>query len=184
MNLRHYISILRYPYEFMKFKRFGDNIRLGSGGKISRPDEISMGSNLYIGPYFIISPRNLSFGNNILIGPNFLLEGEDHVFSKPGYTVWETRKEKKIGYNIIENDVWIGGNVTVLKNVKIGEGCIVAAGSVVVKDLPPYSICVGVPCKPLKSRFTDDQLEYHINAIKSNYSLADIVRNREKNNKI
>ena len=56
------------------------------------------------------------------------------------------------GTIIIENDVWIGANVIILPNVKIGEGCIVGAGSVVTKDLSKFSIYAGNPCKFLKKR--------------------------------
>ncbi len=49
-------------------------------------------------------------------------------------------------------DVWLGAGVRVLKGVTVGDGCVVGAGSVVNKDLPPYSIAVGVPAKVVRSR--------------------------------
>ena len=54
---------------------------------------------------------------------------------------------------IIGNDVWIGGNVVLLEGIRIGDGAIVGAGSVVTKDLPPYSISAGVPAKVIRYRF-------------------------------
>lgn len=62
---------------------------------------------------------------------------------------------------IFEGDNWIGMNVTVLKGVTIGRGCIVAAGAVVNKSTPPYSIVGGVPAKVLKMRFTPEQITEH-----------------------
>lgn len=59
----------------------------------------------------------------------------------------------------IENNVWIGANVTVLDGIKIGEGAICAAGSVVNKDVPPYSIVGGVPAKIIKYRFDEDVIK-------------------------
>lgn len=56
----------------------------------------------------------------------------------------------------IGNDVWIGSNSTILGNVKIGDGAIVAYGSVVTKDIPPYAIVGGVPAKIIKYRFSED----------------------------
>ena len=56
--------------------------------------------------------------------------------------------------------MWIGYNVTILGGVSIGDGAIVAAGAVVTKDVEPYTIVGGVPAKPLKKRFTDEQIEF------------------------
>lgn len=62
---------------------------------------------------------------------------------------------------IIEKDVWCGANVTILKGVKIGRGCIIAAGAVVTRSLPPYSIAGGVPAKVIKKRWTKQQILEH-----------------------
>lgn len=59
----------------------------------------------------------------------------------------------------IGNDVWIGSNVTILPGIEIGDGAIVAAGSVVSKNIPPYSIVGGVPCRLIKKRFSDKQID-------------------------
>ncbi len=56
----------------------------------------------------------------------------------------------------MKGDNWIGANSTILKGVTIGEGAIVAAGALVIKDVPPYSIVGGVQAKVLKYRFSDD----------------------------
>ena len=55
---------------------------------------------------------------------------------------------------VIEDDVWCGANVTILKGVTIGHGSVVAAGAVVTKSFPPYSIIGGVPAKLIKMRFS------------------------------
>ena len=56
---------------------------------------------------------------------------------------------------IVEDDVWIGTRVTILSGVRIGRGAVISAGSLVVKDVPPYTIVGGVPAKVLKRRFED-----------------------------
>lgn len=61
----------------------------------------------------------------------------------------------------IEDDVWTGANITILKGVTIGRGSVVAAGSVVTKSCPPYSIIGGVPAKIIKYRFTVEQVLEH-----------------------
>jgi serine acetyltransferase len=60
---------------------------------------------------------------------------------------------------IIENDVWIGAKATIMSGVRIGNGAIVAAGSVVSKDVPPYAIVAGNPAKVVKYRFSDEQIK-------------------------
>lgn len=78
---------------------------------------------------------------------------------------------------IIGNDVWIGSNVMIMGGIKIGDGAIVAAGSVVTKDVKSYSIVGGVPAKLIRMRFTDEIVK-RLNDIKWwNWSLEDIHSN-------
>ena len=62
---------------------------------------------------------------------------------------------------VVEEDVWIGVNVTLLSGVTIGRGAIVAAGAVVTKDVPPYSIAGGVPARFIKFKWTIDEILKH-----------------------
>lgn len=62
---------------------------------------------------------------------------------------------------IIEEDVWIGANVTILKGVTIGKSSIIAAGALVIKDVPPYSIVGGVPAKFIKKKWDKEEEEKH-----------------------
>ena len=63
------------------------------------------------------------------------------------------------GNVVIGNDVWIGSGATIFSGVTIGDGAVISAKSVVVKDVPPYSIVGGNPAKVVKLRFTEDQIE-------------------------
>lgn len=175
------ISIIRYPKLFLFARRMGRNNELGPDGRFIRPNQIYLGDNIYIAPKFHISARNLSIGNNVLIGPNLLLECDDHIFQNIGKTIWSTRDFRKIGSVKIEDDVWIGGNVTILKDVIIGEGSIIGASSVITKSLPPYSICVGTPCRPIKARFNTEELARHLPLVKSQYSVNTVSDLWKKN---
>lgn len=64
------------------------------------------------------------------------------------------------GDTVVGNDVWIGQNVTVMPGVYIGDGSVIAANSVVTKDIPPYHIVGGNPCKIIKKRFDDELIDY------------------------
>ena len=96
------------------------------------------------------------------------------------------------GECIVGNDVWIGANVTIVRGVKIGDGAVIGANSVVTRDIPPYAIAVGSPAKILKFRFTDNVIsellelkwwDLPIDKIKDNYKLfesGDVVGTIEK----
>ena len=75
-----------------------------------------------------------------------------------------TEEEKPKGYDkdvVVESDVWIGRCVTLLSGVTIGRGSIIAAGAVVNKDIPPYSVAGGVPAKVIKFKWTIEQILEH-----------------------
>lgn len=172
-----FLTKIFYIKSFLRFKAFGSNIMFSRGGKIIRPSEISIGSNIYINSSFHISARNLSIGSNIMIGPGLVIECDNHEYNHVGKTMFETRNNRNIAGITIENDVWIGANVIILPSVVIGEGCIVGAGSIVTKSLPSYTICVGNPCRPIKCRFNSSQLSEHLLLVKSSKNEKKIIEN-------
>lgn len=116
--------------------------------------------------------KNTDIGKFCSIGPNFCcglgIHPTNGISTSPmfystlkqnGFSLTEVDKVVESKQIIIENDVFIGANVTVLDGVKIGNGAIIGAGAVVTKDIPPYAIAVGVPAKVVKYRFENDQIE-------------------------
>lgn len=107
--------------------------------------------------------EKLTIGNFCSIGPDsiFLLGGE-HAYSTMSTFPFNHYFSDEIEYTptkgeiIIGDDVWIGIRCIIMSGVKIGKGSIIAAGSVVTKDVPPYSIVGGIPAKVIKYRFSDE----------------------------
>lgn len=133
------------------------NFHLGNNPIINSPNMIVVGDNVSIGPNVVLYAiyKKIIFGNNVLLGPNVTMVNGDHSIRKIGVPIIDNH-EKLPGDDadiIIEDEVWIGANVTVLKGVTIGRGSVIAAGAVVVKSIPPYTIAGGVPAKVLKKRF-------------------------------
>ncbi|MCA9304080.1 MAG: acyltransferase [Phycisphaerales bacterium] len=99
----------------------------------------------------VIGPK-VEIGPYVMFGPRVMIVGGDHVFDIPGTpTIFSGRPELK--ETKIHADAWLGAGVIVIAGVTIGRGSIVAAGSVVTKDIPPYEIHGGVPAKKIKDRF-------------------------------
>lgn len=126
---------------------------------------LSIGDNVIIPKYSHIfcTDAPLTIGNNVLFGPSPTIVTGNHRIDKIGeyiFNVYDklSDNDKEV---VIQDDVWVGANVTILMGVIIGRGSIVAAGSVVNKSCPPYSIVGGVPAKILKFRFTIDEILEH-----------------------
>ena len=118
---------------------------------------ITVGENCFFGEYNVIRGQGgVHIGNNVYTGPMVQLVAVNHVYNNPDKPIREQGITAK-GITI-EDDVWLGANVTVVDGVTIGKGCIIGAGAVVTKDIPPYSIAVGTPAHPVKDRRQLDNL--------------------------
>ena len=124
--------------------------------------EIHSGINfrVEIGCHCIAIGRGTALADNVL-----LMIDQDHDFSSVvqsatsilhGHTARKTRRRGSI---VIQNDVWIGSGVTIMPGITLHNGCIVAAKSVVTKDVPPYAIVGGNPARVLRYRFGKDTID-------------------------
>ncbi|MDK0933364.1 CatB-related O-acetyltransferase [Clostridium perfringens] len=149
--------------------KWGKNSTFGRGTVFYAPNRILVGNNVYIGKYCSIE-SDVEIRDNVLIGNNVGLIGRyDHDYSKVGITIKDSPWIGDKSYNfkgknqkiIIKEDVWIGYGAIILSGVTIERGSIIAAGSIVTKNVPPYSICVGNPSKIISKRFTDSEIFRH-----------------------
>tara|TARA_A100001011_G_scaffold199502_1_gene207780 strand:- start:3994 stop:4566 length:573 start_codon:yes stop_codon:yes gene_type:complete len=117
-----------------------------NGGTIEIGNGFSCNTNCHINAS---NGGEISMGENILIGPNVVIRTANHNFND------KEKPMNKQGHNFanikVADNVWIGANSVILGGVEIGEGCIIAAGAVVNKNVKPFTIVGGVPAKILKS---------------------------------
>ena len=133
--------------------RLGDWVHIDRGVDIKMHQsngEIEIGSHCYIGPYTCLSGNTIKIGNDCLIASHTGIYANNHVFADATRKIREQSNSYK-GI-VIEDDCWLGSGVRVLDGVKIGQGSVIGAGAVVTKDIPPYSIAVGVPAKVIAKR--------------------------------
>jgi acetyltransferase-like isoleucine patch superfamily enzyme len=117
---------------------------------------ISVGQNSAIGAFnFLHGGGGIDIGSNCLLGPYVQIFSENHDISDD-MTPIRTQGEVR-GRVIIGNDVWIGAGSIVLASVNIGDGAVIAAGSVVTKDVAAFAVVGGVPAKFIKSRLSANE---------------------------
>jgi len=150
------INALGHPNNKVHIK---DRVRLERGVDIRSlyDTHIIIDENVYIGPYVIISGTgDIKIGKNCLIAPHCGIFANNHIFDDPTLPI-EQQGLTESGI-VIEDDCWLGHNVTVLDGVIVGKGSIIGAGSVVNQNIPPFSIAVGTPAKIIRNRL-DKQID-------------------------
>lgn len=125
----------------------------GANVNVNQPFRCDYGCNIHVGDNFfanfnftVLDEAPVRIGNNVMIGPNVSIYTACHPLDpdeRRSFVEWA--EPVTIG-----DDVWIGGGATVLPGVEIGQGCVVAAGAVVTRDVPPYSLVGGNPARIIR----------------------------------
>jgi acetyltransferase-like isoleucine patch superfamily enzyme len=154
----------------------GQHARFDPFGSYWPISKMHLGSNTFLGPGArIAASEGFFLGDGSFAGPQLLVMGGDHNVQVVGS---EMHTVTTGGVNlpvVVERDVWIGARVTLLKGVVIGEGSVIGACSVVDKSIPPYTVALGAPCRPVRPRFSSAQLVRHLSAVGSRLDTQAVV---------
>ena len=96
----------------------------------------------------------VTIGDNVMMGPEVVIYTSGHDFSRTDIPIME-QGSTEVEPVVIGSDCWIGRRAMIMPGVHIGDGCVIGAGAVVTKDIPPYSVAAGVPARVLKSRLPE-----------------------------
>ncbi|MFA5240262.1 MAG: CatB-related O-acetyltransferase [Phycisphaerae bacterium] len=140
----------------------GKETYIGKNVTISR-NWVSIGYKCYIGSQCWLTSR-VDIGNFAMLAGRVAIVGGDHCFDAVGVPCTKAGQavNKKV---VICDDVWVGFGAIIMHGVKIGEGAIVAAGSVVTKDVPAYAIVGGAPIRLIRMRFSEEDIKKHSQAL-------------------
>lgn len=161
-------------YNFLKkLKYIGKSTYISPGADFAGEKNISIGSNCYIGPRstMLATLKQISIGNYVMFGPEVMLITGNHRIDIIGEYMANVTNDMKLPENdeniVIEDDVWVGARAIILKGVTIGRGSVIAAGAVVTKNVPPYTIYYDIHKQ--KPRFTKDQIIEHEKILEQKY---------------
>lgn len=170
-DIKYYIKRIYNKIYIPRFKRrmlhCGEDVCFSPSDSVFSYESMHVGNHVSIGYHadFVATRSKIVIGDHVVFGPYVSIRGGDHRFDIPGRYIDSIKDEEKLPQNdadvVFEGDNWIGMNTTILKGVTLGFGSVIAAGSVVTKSIPPYTIAGGVPAKVLKMRFTEDEINEH-----------------------
>jgi acetyltransferase-like isoleucine patch superfamily enzyme len=141
---------------------------------ISVGDDVSLGYR----PILMAAESKIHIGSHVMFGPEVVIVAGNHNTSEIGRfmsDVKNKRPEDDLDV-VIEDDVWIGARAVILRGVKVGRGAIIAAGAVVTKSVPQYSIVAGNPAKLVKFRWDAATIEAHEEVL---YKTADRLSRKQ-----
>lgn len=130
----------------------GDNCHFGRHVTLEtyRGARIELGDNVYLTRFcYLAATKLIRVGNNSMVGEYTSVRDSNHSMEVENPMIDQVVTCEDV---IIGNDVWIGRGCAILKGSIIGNGCVIGANSVVTGEVPPYTIAVGVPARPVKKR--------------------------------
>jgi acetyltransferase-like isoleucine patch superfamily enzyme len=136
----------------------GANLRVGRNTTFYNPSQIFVGDNVYVAcGCWVMAGAPVTMGEEVMLGPYCVIVSSDQKRQGLSFRFGET----PLAPIEIRRGCWLGAHVTVVAGVIIGEGCLVAAGAVVVSDVPPSVMLGGVPGKVIKT-LSDEATSVHV----------------------
>ena len=170
-KLSKWIKHIEKAYQLEKVVH-GKGCYLGDGC-ILTPNHVYIGDDVYIGRNCIFQSVHgrIEIGDHVMFGPGVHIHGGNHRFDEIGKYMKDAtpKRSDEDGAVKIGNDCWIGANAMILKGVEIGQGSVIGAGAIVTKDIPPYSVYVGVKAPLLRNRFLPEEIVDHEKLLKERY---------------
>ena len=152
-------------FQLSKITVKGNNCHINGPGYFSY-NNIELGNGVHIGANstFMASESKIIIKDNVVFGPHVFIIGGNHRFDVVGTPIkYISKKRPQDDADvIIDEDCWIGADSIILKGVHIGRGCVIGAGTIVTKSIPPYNIITNKGSRP---RFTPEQIREHENKI-------------------
>ena len=132
------------------FRACGLHVNIEKGANFYTGWEIEIGDYSSLGLNCMI-PFDLKVGKDVMMGPDVVIVGNNHRFDNRDIPMRLQGVTESPPVHI-EDDVWIGARAIILPGIRIGKGAIIAAGAVITKDMPAYSICGGNPARVIRFR--------------------------------
>ncbi|MEI7988849.1 MAG: acyltransferase [Chloroflexota bacterium] len=138
-------GVIRLFAPQIKTTQISDGVLIWFPWNVSIAKTVSLNQGVIIDGF-----GHVTIGEGVRIAAYVYINTTDHDFDDPDKLIME--QGFIVGEVVIEDDVWIGTGTIINKGVRIGKGSVIGSGSVVTKDIPPYSVAVGVPCRVIRSR--------------------------------
>jgi len=160
----HALRILHfYGYSHVREKRkvdLGPGVLMAPNVSIRNGERITIGAGTEVGERCSLwagdSVGRITVGERALFGPDVYITASNYRIDAPGAVMDQSKIEQDVS---IGADSWLGKGVIVLPGTSIGQGCIVGAGSVVSRSLPPWTVAVGSPARVIRERLVTERCD-------------------------
>ena len=159
-------------YQMSLFKKCGESVYIGRNCDFTYKNT-TIGNNVYIGNNACLKSAHgkIVIGNHVMLGPNVHIHGGNHNYDLIGIYMTDNHSKNPDEDGVVKicDDVWIGSGAYIMKGVTVGEGSVIGACTIVLKDVAPYSIIMGSLERKISRRFDKNSLAKHKMSIQKSH---------------